>query len=132
MKHFIKRILPSIERYESCIGLSFPAIGKYKIELWYCPPHYAIAKHKHPEQDIRLTFLFGAGTTFYRERPTADGSTISSRTVTPREIGRTFNILRSDYHWFTVSKYPLIFLNVEKWYSTPTSVAKDFKLYAGQ
>jgi hypothetical protein len=117
-----------IERYESCIGLSFPAIGRWKIEIWYCPPSYEIKPHSHPNQDIRLHFILGHGTTFYRQRPTASGPVIASKTVNWWNIGKGFNILRSDSHWFTVSKFPLVFFNVEKWYCKPTSAAVDFKL----
>jgi hypothetical protein len=117
-----------IERHESCWGLSLPAIGKYKIECWFCPPNYAIKKHKHPNQNIKLFFLFGSGTTFHRERESEFGVKVDSYTVRGwRDFGRCFNILRGDYHYFSVSSFPLIFLNVETWFTTPTSAAKDFE-----
>jgi hypothetical protein len=117
-----------IQRYESCIGLSFPAIGRWKIEFWFCPANYAIKKHCHPKLDIKLFFIFGAGTTFFRERNTKYSSKLDSYAVKGwRDFGRCFTILRTDYHYFTVSKFPLIFMNVEKWYSTPTSASESFE-----
>jgi hypothetical protein len=116
-----------IQRYESCIGLSFPAIGRWKIEFWFCPKYYEIRKHSHPSQDIRLFFIFGHNTTFYRERNTQYSSRLDSRTIKWWNIGAKFTILRNDYHWFTVSRFPLVFLNLEKWYDKPTSAAIDFK-----
>jgi hypothetical protein len=121
------RIAVLIKQYESCIGLSLPAIGRWKIEFWYCPANYAIRKHKHPELDIRLFFLFGHNTTFYRERNTQYSSRLVSRTVKWWNCFSRFTLLRGDYHWFTVSKFPLIFMNVEKWYSTPTSASESFE-----
>jgi hypothetical protein len=116
-----------IKQYESCIGLSLPAIGRWKIEFWYCPANYAIKRHRHPELDIKLIFLFGSRTEFFRERQTANGVESSSKVVGWRDFGRCFTIRRGDFHFFTVSKFPLIFMNVEKWYSTPTSASESFE-----
>lgn len=119
-----------VNRYKECWGLSLFKWGRYKIEIWYAPRGFKIEKHKHPNQDIRLYFIFGHGTTFYRQRDTANESIVAERTIAWWNIGARFNILRGDYHWFTVSRFPLIFMNIEKWYIKPTSASEDFEYYA--
>lgn len=115
-----------IERHESCIGFSFPSIGRWKIELWFVPKNYTIKPHTHPNQDIKLVFLFGHNIRFHRRKPKELFG--ESFYATYRNIGRIFTINRNDEHSFDVSNWPLIFMNIEKWYDVlPTSAAKDFQ-----
>jgi hypothetical protein len=116
-----------IKRHESCWGLSFPAIGKWKVEFWFCPPNYEIRKHKHPNVNIQLFFLFGHNVEFYRERSGPNEPIIARRTVKCWHTFSRFNILRGDYHSFSVSRFPLVFMNVEEWFAEPTSAADDFQ-----
>lgn len=46
-----------------------------------------------------------------------------------RNIGRMFTINSGDIHYFKVSKWPLIFMNIEKWKDgvRPSSAAKDLQ-----
>lgn len=117
-----------IARHERCVGLSLPAIGWWKIELWFCPPNYQIEKHSHPNVDIRLFFIFGNNSVFCRERNNANGIERVSKTIKWWHFGRSFRIKRNDLHYFTVSRLPLIFFNVERWYCKPTSAAEDFEI----
>lgn len=115
-----------IKRYESCIGLSLPAIGRYKIEFWYAPPGYEIKEHTHNNEDIKLILLFGHYVRFHRR---CKGSFLGeSFLATIGDFGRVFNIRSGDAHWFSVSNWPLIFMNIERWLIPPTSAADDFQL----
>ena len=117
-----------IRFYEQCVGISLPAIGRYKIELWWCPSGYKIIPHSHDNQDIELCFLFGHDTTFYRKKQ----EELFSDSYTPnwpKDIGKVFTISAGTIHWFEVSKWPLVFINFEKWKPgiKPTSASVDFK-----
>lgn len=117
-----------IKRYESCIGISFPAFRRCKIEVWYAPRGYEIKEHTHPNQDIKLRLLFGHNVRFHRrKRGHVCGE---SFWATFRNIGKVFTINAGDSHHFEVSNWPLIFLNVEKWKEGVeiTSAAEDFQL----
>jgi hypothetical protein len=117
-----------LKRYERCIGLSFPAIGRFKIEIWFCPPGYTIREHTHPNEDIKLILLFGHQVKFHRRKKgESDNCSFMARF---RHIGRVFTINAGDAHFFEVSKWPLVFMNVEKWKDgvTPTSASDDLHL----
>jgi hypothetical protein len=115
-----------LRRYESCIGLSLPAIGRWKLEVWFAPPGYKIAPHTHDLEDIKLILLFGHNVRFYRQKKGSN----RLETVLARfsNIGRLFNIRAGDLHYFTVSDWPLVFLNIEHWHCKPTSACEDFNL----
>lgn len=118
-----------IKRYEKCWGLSFPAIGRWKLELWLCMPNYKIREHSHDNQDIKLMFLFGKYVRFHRTK--VDELLGEAYLATfPRDLFKIFNIRAGDRHWFEVSNWPLIFLNIEHWKpgATITSAAVDLHL----
>jgi hypothetical protein len=116
-----------IRRYEKCVGLSFPAIGKYKIEFWFCPRNYEIREHTHPSQNIKLVLLFGHNILFHRRKK----SNLLDESYLARfkDMGKVFTINAGDAHWFSVSGWPLVFLNIEKYLTgKPTSAAEDLVL----
>jgi len=115
-----------IERYQSCVGLSLPAFGKWKIELWLALPGYKIKPHSHDNVNIKLTFLFGHNVMFHRIKKNAE--LCMSFMAQLRHIGKTFTINAGDIHWFEVSRFPLIFINVEKWFIKPSSASIDLQL----
>lgn len=117
-----------IYRHESCWILSLPSIGQYKIEFIYCPRFYRIKEHSHDNQDIELFFLFGHNIKFYRRSP--EQTNVKMFFARFSHIGRHFTIKAGDQHYFEVSNFPLIFMNIEKWKEgiKPTSAAKDFNL----
>ena len=112
-------------KYEQCLVLSFPAFGKYKIEIVYAPPGYSIKPHTHPYQDIKLILLFGHDIKFFRQKP---GGYLISFHARVRHVFKTFTICANDIHYFRVSRWPLIFINFERWKSKPTSAAIDLTL----
>ena len=115
-----------IERYERCWGLSLPAIGRLKIEFWFCPPRYKIRPHTHKNQDIKLILLFGHNVLFHRRKKFKYlGDAFLAKF---KHIGRIFTINAGDEHSFDVSNWPLIFMNIEHWKVKPTSAAHDFQL----
>lgn len=116
-----------IKRHEKCYGISSPAIGRYKIELWFCMPKYKIQPHAHPNIDINLYFVFGRLCKFVKE---TDKGIVSFVANWPRHFLSKFHLAPNTMHWFEVSNFPLIFLSVEKWNDgiKPTSASEDFKL----
>jgi hypothetical protein len=117
-----------IVRYESCIGLSFLPLGRYKLECWYCPRGYRIREHTHPNEDIKLCFLFGHNIRFHRRKNRHFiGESFCAQF---KHIGKVFTINAGDAHWFEVSDWPLVFMNIERWKNgvKPTSASVDFNL----
>lgn len=117
-----------LKRYEKCVGISFPAIGRYKIEIWTAPKGYCIEPHTHNNEDIKLLFLFGHNVTFWRKRPEDVWQKFKAKFW---NIGRVFNIRAGDIHSFDVSNTRLVFLNLEIWKVgvKPTSASEDFQKY---
>lgn len=115
-----------VKRYESCVGLSLPAIGRYKIEIWWAPKGYSIKPHTHDNVNIKLMFLFGNCIRFHRRE--SNRMLGESVIVRWKDIGRVFNIPAKTEHSFDVCDTPLIFLNFEKWLSKPTSASEDLHL----
>lgn len=114
-------------RYERCTILSFPSIGKWKLELVFAPAGYRIREHTHPNQNIKLIPLYCRDVTFCRRK--WDNLFGESYRAGLKDIGRTFTIEAGDAHYFEVSKHCLLFLNIEHWLtSTPTSAAIDLQL----
>lgn len=114
-----------LKRYESCWVLILFRYANYQIELVYAPAGYTINPHTHINQDIKLTVLFGHNVRFYRQRPGEEVQTILSRF---RNMFKTYNIYAGDIHWFQVSRWPLVFINFEKWRVRPSSASIDLQL----
>ena len=116
-----------IRRHESCVGLLLWKSGQNTVELWVCPPDYAIKEHSHPDENIELMYLFGK-TTFYRR----SGFLGFEQSFTPRfwNFANRFSVPAGWSHRFRVGKWPLVFLNFAKWRVgvTPTSASVDFQL----
>jgi hypothetical protein len=116
------------KRYESCFGVSFPPIGRKKIEFWFCLPRYEIKEHTHLNENIKLLFLFGHNIVFHRRKK---GEFLSETFLARlRDIGTLFTINAGDAHFFTVSNWPLIFMNIETWKEGVeiTSASDDLQL----
>lgn len=113
-------------RHESCFGMTLFRCGQRRAEIWFCMPGYEIQEHVHMREDVELMFLFGSGTTFYR-RPITTGI---AEWFSPRwwNIFRCFSVKSSDSHWFSVSRWPLVFINFQRFHKgfTPASAAIDF------
>lgn len=115
-----------IKRYESCWGLSFPAIGRWKLEFWLAMPGYSIKPHTHAHEDIKLVLLFGHNIRFHRKKK----GNFMSESFFARiwNIGRAFTINAGDEHSFDVAEWPLLFMNIEHWLCEPTSASDDLQL----
>lgn len=118
--------MPLIHRYERAIGIRLWRWNRYQIEIWFCGPNWTIRPHSHPDEDIELAFVFGIGSQFARQKwPLVAPETFTPKF--PRHVGRRFSVAAGTVHWFTVSKWPLVFINFERWHKTPTSAAIDLK-----
>lgn len=115
-----------IHRYERCFILTFLTFGKWQLELVYAPKNYRIREHSHDQQSIKLIPIFCHNIRFWRRKRNDVLST--SFQATFRHIGRVFTINAGDYHYFECSNWPLVFINVEKWNTKPTSAAVDLQL----
>lgn len=107
---------------KKCFGLSLPAFGRFKLEFWFICPRYEIKPHSHPNQDIELMLLFGHNVLLTRNGNEKFKAKIWN-------IFKVFSIPAGVTHTFSVSRFPLIFMNIEKWKVgvKPTSAADDFK-----
>ncbi len=114
-----------INRYGPCWLLTLFKFKRLQIELVYCPPHYEITPHSHDNQDIKLVFLFGHNIRFFRWR---SGQGLISFFARSRHIFKVFTINSGDIHYFRVSRWPLIFINIERWKCVPSSASIDFQL----
>jgi hypothetical protein len=113
-------------RYEKAIGLSFPAIRNFKIEIWYLPKNYEIKPHSHPNIHLSIFFLFGNNIWFLKRK----GERVCAKLNKWWNIFRRFTVDQGNVHWFkNDGRFPLIFLNLERWSSKPTSASQDIKFY---
>jgi hypothetical protein len=120
-------------RYEQCYGLSLPAIGRWKIEVWFCMPNYKIKEHAHNNEDITLVFLFGKDVVFHKHSLIYNTPIIFLANF-PRHFLKCFNIWAGESHYFEVSSTPLIFLSIERWKKGVkiTSASEDLQLTSQQ
>ena len=121
MKDILKTYL---NKHESCFGIVLFRSAIRFVQVWFCAAGYTIESHSHPHEDIELMFVFGS-TTFFRQ---VDGQTQS---FTPKwyHVGRRFTVSAGTVHWFTVSKWPLVFINFSRFKDgyKPVSAAIDFQ-----
>lgn len=117
----------AFKKYESCRGLSIGPFGSYLVEIWFAPPKYEIKEHTHPHQNIKLIFLFGHNILFYRRKKGEFlGETFWAKF---KDVGTIFTINAGDAHFFTVSSWPLLFMNIEKYINCkPTSASIDMEV----
>lgn len=113
-----------INKHEKCIGI---VLWKWKqkfIQLWYCPAMYQIKPHSHPEEDIKLMYIFGI-TVFFR----VVNEQIEYFVPRCYHIFRSFSVKAGVTHWFSPSPLPLIFISFSTFKKgfTPKSAALDFK-----
>lgn len=116
-------------KYGPCRGMTLFRWKNFNIEIWFCPSYYQIPEHKHPNEHIELMFVYGGDTLFVRrESLKSPNETLAVRF--PQDIFKKFTVKPNHYHWFSVSKHPLIFLNISHWINNvkPTSAAYDFEL----
>lgn len=116
-----------ITRYKGCLGITLLRIGKFKAELWIIPPLFKIDEHLHPNQDIKIIYLWGEAI-FYRNNRNIDE--YKSFSVSRETIFKTFNVRAYHSHWFDNFYHRLVFINLEFWKIKPTSAAVDIKYYA--
>lgn len=113
-----------INYHEKCVGIVLFKFRQLFIQLWLCPANYEIKPHSHPEEDIKLVYLLGK-TTFFR----LVGDDLQSFSPRWFHAGRAFNVHAGILHSFTVSNWPLVFINISRFKKgcKAKSAALDFK-----
>lgn len=112
----------------TCYGITLFRGFKRNIEVWFCPSNFEIIKHSHPDEEIELMYIFGK-TTFHREADLGKGG-FWYENFTPKwyHMFRSFTVRAGVVHWFTVSNWPLIFINFSCFIKgNPRSASVDFK-----
>ncbi len=119
-------VLGTIKFHSKCEGYTIFKLFKFQIELWICPPHFECEMHRHPNIKGTLVFLKGSDTIISRIR--LDNDVLEARTLRfPKYWFRRFYLAPNQYHGFKVGAKPLVFLNFQKWTTTPSSAAVDFQ-----
>lgn len=103
-------------RLNNCRGIRVLRIGRYQLELWWCPAGEAIPWHSHNHCDSRIVHLFG------RMLWMMPGK---RRVIT--RFGWSRNVPIGTPH-AAMALRATLFLNFERWYTKPTSAVEDFQL----
>lgn len=125
-----------INRHERCVGIRLWKSKTRFIQLWYCPRGYKVKPHSHNDQRIELMYLFGK-TIFHREAKDVfmkgkplETTYVRVESYSPKwyHMFRKFTVSAGQVHWFTVSSFPLVFINFATFIDgkRPVSAATDF------
>lgn len=106
-----------ILKFQRSYGLSLPPIGRWKLEVWFCPRGEKIPWHRHAHMSAQITFLAGR-MVFHKV-----GKSIGLRL---RNTFKTFLIKQDEPHAADVTGWFGMFAVVERWTDTPTSASIDF------
>lgn len=109
-----------------CRGITLFKRKNKRVELWVIPANYSITPHSHPQEDVELMYLFGDAA-FYRQD--TNGCPEEFKPKWFRDVFRKFSVKHFHVHWFSVSKWPLVFINFQTFRNgaIPVSAAIDFK-----
>lgn len=112
-------------KHEECRGITLFKFKQFRAEIWYCPAGYNIVEHSHPQEDVELLYIFGS-TIFSRRDLRFEDKRESAK---PKFL-RSFSVKHYHSHWFEVGKYPLVFINFQKFLkgNKPVSAATDFEV----
>ena len=102
-------------KHNKCRGYRLFKLGHYQVELWICPSFEYIEPHSHPEIESKIVLL--RGTLF---------GILNSRSGFLRWL-KLYTIKSTDVHSGQVGSHGCIFLNLQRWHTTPTSAAINFK-----
>lgn len=113
-------------KYGPCRGVTLFKWKQFRLELWVIPARYTIIEHRHPEEDVELMYL--AGSTAFCRRDIKTNITESAEVRWPRDFCKRYSVKNYHTHWFSVGRWPLVFLNFQTFLSgcKPKSAAKDF------
>lgn len=129
MKNPLKWLQNRFNKHERCFGITLWQTRNVHVQVWFCAPYYVIREHCHVESDIELMFLFGKGSIFAR-RESLETASECFIPEFPKHTGRLFTLKAGTWHYFTVSKWPLVFVNFSKAVTrqAPRSASLDFVL----
>ncbi len=113
-------------KYGPCRGFTLFKFGQRRAEIWYIPSGYTIVEHRHPEEDVELMYLMGS--TAFCRRDIRTNVVESAEVKWPKNFGCCYGVKHYHTHWFSVGKWPLIFINFQKFLPglKPKSAAIDF------
>ncbi len=106
-----------ITRY-NCKGYKLMRIANLQLELWICPPRCMIPCHTHPDLDSFIMHIWGRA---YFTRK------LRVKIMPFFSFFRIYSVPRNIIHGFRNFNNWFIFLNIERWYSKPTSAAINLK-----
>src|SRR5437763_6643201 len=101
-------------RHGKCFGLCLFKSKRRYIELWLCMPHYSIEEHYHLKQNNIIIFLFGKAKFYKRYLLSEPEKEIK---LGFHNLFKGFIIYYNCYHRFVTDRFPLIFLNIAKFWS---------------
>lgn len=113
-------------RYGPCKGLTLFKWNQWRAEIWYIPSGYTIVEHRHPEEDVELMYLMGS--TEFCRRDIRTNVVESAPVKWPSKMFKCYGVKHYHSHYFTVGKWPLIFINFQHFLNgiKPKSAAVDF------
>ena len=113
-------------RYGPCRGFTFFKWNQWRAEIWYIPSGYTIVEHRHPEEDVELMYLMGS--TEFCRRDIRTNVVESAPVKWPSNMFKCYGVKHYHTHFFTVGKWPLIFINFQRFLNgtKPKSAAIDF------
>lgn len=112
-----------MKSFQRSRGWTLLRLGRWQVELWFCPRQEWIPRHVHPAIDSRIIFLAGR-MAFVKW---VHGK-VRAVHLTCRNIGKSFRIPHDCPHEALVMGRFGMFLVVERWRdgAVPTSAAQEF------
>ena len=101
-------------RWRACRGLQL-AVGSWALEFWYLPADTFVVPHTHSFDSVFVK-LFGFAR-INKELETQDWNWLDFK---------FYNIRANESHWLQNSKWPLLFLNVQRHKGAVRSAGEDF------
>lgn len=106
-----------IIRFQKIRGIRLFRWGKTQAELWLAPGGETLPMHTHTHCSSRIIYLLGKMTFWFGPH---------SCDLSMRSFLKNFVIPAGAPHGGQVTGRFVLFINFERWNSTPTSAAHDF------
>lgn len=104
-----------------CYGLTLWRWNQTQVELWLCPSNFSVDEHVHEEMDSEIILLIGNVNLCKRVNGEVKSTGVHFKKLSVPRNTPHFIVQKSG------RSIPTAFMNIEHWYSRPTSVCEDFK-----